>query len=84
VGGDKAVNLTASALVKTGSGDLVGIWVASTSAGTVKLWNNTAASGAVLVETSTLNTGWNAMPFPFTVGLYITIGGTLNCTLSFN
>lgn len=82
-GGRSYLNVTASALAKTGDGELVGYFVASTSAGTVKLWDNTSAATTVLVNTFSPSPGWNPAPFHFKTGLYITIGGTIDLTLSF-
>jgi hypothetical protein len=77
-----AVNLTASALVKTGAGTLVGMYVNSTSAGTIKFWDNTAGSGTVINNTITPAIGYHPLGGGgFTTGLYATIGGTLNVTL---
>ena len=86
MGGDQYLNTAASALVKTGDGDLVGIFVASASATpTIKLWDQTSAATPVLVNTFTPVGGtWYSLPLHFRNGLYITIGGTLDCTLSFN
>ena len=83
-GGKRYTNISASTLIKTGEGDIIGIWVASTTAGTVKLWDNTSAATTVLLNTSTLNTGWNPMPFHFNTGLYITVANTLDCTVSWS
>jgi len=75
-------NLSASALVKTGTGGLLGIFVASTSGGTIKLWDNTSAAGTVIVNTfSPLAGTFYPLPAQFTTGLYITIGGTADVTL---
>lgn len=75
-------NLTASALVRGAQGKLLGIFVASTSSGTIKLWDNTAASGTVIVNTFSPTAGvFYPLPANFTTGLYITIGGTLDCTV---
>jgi len=85
-GGDKYVNLTASALVKTGDGELVGIFVASASSTpTIKLWDNTSAATTVLVNTFTPSAGaWYSIPAHFTVGLYVTISGTVDCTVIYS
>ena len=78
-------NLSASGLVRTGPGQLLGIFVASSSAGTIKVWDNTSAATTVLVNTFTAVGGsFYPMPFSFTTGLYVTIAGTLDCTVSFN
>lgn len=84
LGGDQTTNLSASALIKTGSGDLVGVHVNSSTSGTIKFWDNTAASGTVVINTYSPSVGWNPMPFHFNKGLYMTIGGTLDASVSFS
>lgn len=75
-------NLTASALVKTGPGILVGMYVNSTSAGTIKFWDNTSAATTVINNTITPAIGYhNLGGANFSIGLYATIGGTLDVTL---
>lgn len=77
-------NLSASAVVKTGFGKLAGMYVNSTSAGTIKFWDNTAASGTVINNTITPAIGYhNLGDIAFTTGLYATIGGTLDVTLHY-
>lgn len=46
-------NLSASGLVRTGAGQLVGIFVASATTATIKVWDNTSAATTVLVNTFT-------------------------------
>lgn len=82
-----SVQLSASALVKTGAGRVQGIIVASHTSGTIKLWDNTAGSGTVLVDTITLAVGErfiNLLGMNFATGLYVTIGGTANITVVYN
>lgn len=85
VGGQATpVNFTSSGQVKTGKGFLVGIFVASSSSGTIKLWDNTSAATTTIVNTFTANAGtWYPLPFPFSVGLFITITGTVDCSISY-
>lgn len=85
-GGDSYSNLSASALVKTGDGELVGIFVASASSTpTIKVWDQTSAAAPILVNTFTpVGGGWYSMPFHFKTGLYITISGTVDCTVSYS
>lgn len=79
---NRYANLTSSALVKTGNGVLVGMYVNSTSAGTIKFWDNTSAAGTVINNTITPAIGYhNLGGANFTNGLYATIGGTLDVTL---
>lgn len=84
---NKSVNLTASALVKTGSGTVTGVVINSHTSGTLKLWNNTAGSGTVLFNTITFAVGERWIPLfgaNFTTGLFATIGGTADITLMFD
>ncbi len=77
-------NTAASALIKTGAGNIYGIIINSHTSGTIKLWDNTAASGTVICETITLAVGERWIPFwgaSFGTGLYVTIGGTANITV---
>src|SRR5690348_5813383 len=85
-GGGGYVNMTADTLCKTGDGHLLGIFVASASSSpTIKVWDSTAASGAVLVNTFTPIAGtWYPLPFHFQVGLFVDIGGTVDITVSFH
>lgn len=77
------VDLTASALVKTGPGILVGMFVNSTSAGTIKFWDSTTASGTVINNTITPAAGqFYKLGNASFQNLYATIGGTaLDVTL---
>lgn len=81
------VNLTASALVKTGSGRVQGVVVNSNTSGTLKLWDNTAASGSVVINTYTFPAGSSTIPLfgmSFSTGLYATIGGTADISIAYN
>ena len=80
-GGSKLLNGTTSQLVHTGRGDIIGIHVNSSTSGTIKLWDNTSAATTVIVNTWSPNVGWNAIPAPFSTGLYITVGGTIDYTV---
>lgn len=78
--------MTASGLVKTAKGTtniIVGMFVNSTSAGTIKFWDNTAGSGTVINNTITPAAGqFYQLGFAaFNTGLYATIGGTLDVTI---
>lgn len=77
-------NLTADTLVKTGSGRLKGIFVASASATpTIKIWDNTSAATNTLINTFT-PVAATFYPFPdveFATGLYVDVGGTVDITV---
>jgi hypothetical protein len=81
-------NKTASAAIKSGNGLIYGFVVNSHTSGTVKLWDSTAASGTVILNTYTFPSGSQvvsfAEPIAFVTGLYATIGGTADITFIFN
>jgi len=72
-------NISASGLVATGTGTVQAIIVASHTNGTIKLWDNTAGSGTVLVNTYTYATGSQTIPLwgaKFLTGLYADMNST--------
>jgi len=75
--------LTASGLVLTGAGKLTALIVTTASSTpTIKVWDNTAASGTVLIDTFT-PVAFTSYPFPnirVGTGIYITISGTVTVT----
>lgn len=78
----KYTNLSASALIKTGPGILRGMYVNSTSTGTIKFWDNTSAANTVINNTITPAIGYhNLGNVVFNTGLYATIANTLDVTL---
>lgn len=81
----KYQNITASTLIKTGSGFVKGFIVNSNTSGTLKLWDNTSAAGTVIINTYTFPAGSSVVSFPdvvaFNTGLYATVGGTADVTL---
>ena len=81
----KYSNISASAAVKSGGGTVYGFIVNSHSSGTLKLWDNTAGSGTVIMNTYTFPTGSSVVTLPmgvsFYTGLYATIGGTADITI---
>lgn len=80
--------ITGSQLLKTGVGEVSGVIVNSHSSGTIKLWDNTEASGRVILNEFTFATGSQVVTFPkplnFVNGLYATLGGTADVTVVFN
>lgn len=75
-------NITASTLIRTGAGILVGMYVNSTSSGTIKFWDNTSAATTVINNTITPAIGYHPLGnAAFTTGLYATIGSTLDVTI---
>ncbi|UGQ44964.1 hypothetical protein [Massilia endophytica] len=76
------VNKTATGVVATASAQLIGVFCASSSSGTLKLYDNaSAASGTVVVNTFSL-TAATFYPIPASLanGLHATIGGTADVT----
>lgn len=77
----KYTNLSASAQIP-GAVFLGGIFCASASTGTVKVWDNTTATAPILINTTSLTAGqWYPMPAVLRNGLFITIGGTADTTV---
>lgn len=79
-------NISTSTLVKSGAGKLLGIFCASASSTpTIKVWDSTAASGTVVVNTFTPIPGnYHAIPADVANGIYVTISGTVDCTVFFS
>jgi hypothetical protein len=79
-------NITASTTIRTGPGNLLGIFVASASATpTIKVTDDTTGSTTTIVNTFTPIAGtFYPMPFSFTTALRVTISGTVDCTVSWN
>jgi hypothetical protein len=80
-------NITADTLVKTGTGNLIAIIVASHTSGAVKIWDNTSAATTVLVNTYTYAAGSQTIPFygaKFTTGLFVDVTGTQDITVVYN
>lgn len=79
----KYTELTASAKISDTPVKLGGIFCASSSSGTVKIWDNNAASGAVVVNTFNVSANtWYPLPFILQNGCFITIGGTTDLTVA--
>ncbi len=72
--GSRGVTISGSQLIHTGDGIVEGFIVNSHSSGTLKLWDNTAGSGTVLMNTFTFASGSSVVKFPdgiiFTTGLF--------------
>ena len=81
--GNKYKNLSASATaLKNGPGILVGMYVNSTSSGTIKIYDSLTQAGTVMNNTITPAVGLHDFfSGGFSTGLSVTIGGTLDVTL---
>lgn len=75
-------NITATALINTGPTRLVGVFCASSTSGTLKVWDSTAASGTVCVNTFALTAGtFYQIPAQLQTGLFLTIANTADITV---
>ncbi len=76
---------SASAKIEDGPGELIGIFVSTSSSLTLKAWDNNAASGSVIFDTTAAITAPCFLPCPavFRTALYITIGGTGKYTVCY-
>ena len=84
---NKYKNLSASGLVKTGSGTIAGVIINSHSSGTLKLWDSLTAANTVICNTITFGAGERFVPLydtAFNTGLYATIGGTADITIVYH
>lgn len=79
----KVKNITASTnAVKGGPGVLRGMYVNSTSSGTIKIYDALTQTGTVMNNTITPAVGYHSFADgAFAIGLSVTIGGTLDITL---
>jgi hypothetical protein len=80
--------MTASALVKEGAGKLLGIFVTNAaSTPTLKAWDAITATAPILADTWTPVSATDYINYTggitFTRGLFITISGTVACTVVF-
>lgn len=71
------VPLAASALAKAGPGVLGGIFVSTSTALTIKVWDSLTATGTVILETTAALTAGQFLRIPagFGTGCFITVGG---------
>lgn len=73
--------MTASGIVCGSRGRLAGFYVASTSSGTITLYDNTSAAAPQISGTITPAAGlFHPYPVDFQTGLYATISGTIDVT----
>ena len=75
--------ISASTLVKSSEGAILGIIVSSATNGTITLYDSaTAATNNKIVDTLSVNSG-NILPISlgFANGLYVVIGGTASLTI---
>lgn len=78
-------NLSASGQVSASEVELLGLFCASSTSGTAKVWNSASAAGDILVNTFPLIGGqYYPMPFYCGVGCYVTITGTADVTVGYS
>lgn len=77
------VNLTASGVVCSTAGNLIGFYVNSTSSGTIVIRDGASGSSTVVSGTITPAVGFHRFPAGFGSGCYATLGGTINVTFFF-
>lgn len=74
------VTQAAAVQVKTGVGEFYGFVVLSSTAGTITVYDNTAASGKVLFTKTALAAGevvtFGGCGMLFGIGLHVVVGGT--------
>jgi len=83
----KVRNITESTLVKTGAGTLRQVIITSHTSGTMKLYDYLSATGTVLIPTTTFGATEREITFdkiPFSVGLYVELGGTAAMTILYD
>lgn len=82
--GDKWVRISSATTtqVKTGQGAMAGFILASGSAPTLVVYDDTAST-TIALNTYTPVLGWNPLPLPFSKGLRIVSGGTIDGTVIF-
>lgn len=79
----RATSLSADGVVKTGKGFLGGLLVTSSASGVIRLYDNTAASGTVIVDQFAVNAGDSIdLPIQFNTGLFFDlVSGSATVTI---
>ncbi len=80
VGGPTRVSSAATTVVKTGGGLLLGFYVASTTSGTIVLYDGLTASGTQISGTITPAVGFHRFPCSFGTGLTAVTVNTIDVT----
>lgn len=85
--GYRNVTQAAAATLKTGPAKLFGLTVTASTAGTVTIYDNTAASGTVLFTKSSLAVGevihFGGVGLAANTGLHVVCGGTATVNVMF-
>jgi hypothetical protein len=79
----RATSVSADGIVKTGGGFLHGFLVTASASGVIRLYDNTAASGTVIVDQLSVAAGdLIDLPVEFVTGLYFDlVSGTATVTI---
>lgn len=73
-------NLTATTTIYTGDGNILGVWVSSASGSpTIKVQDGSSTMANTFTPVAAT---WYPLPFRFRTSLIVTIGGTVDCTVS--
>jgi hypothetical protein len=72
--------------IKSGPGVLIGIFVSSSTSGTLKIYDSLTQANTIIVNTTATLVGgtFYRIPARFTTGLSITIGGTIDFTVFYD
>ena len=83
VGGYKQISATGN--VTPFGSSLLGIFVSSSSSGTITVYDSaTTTTTTKVIDTVSVSAGtWYPMPVSTTAGIYIVVGGTLSATVVF-
>lgn len=79
------LNLSATANVCPGTCGLMGIWVSSTTGGTITVYDSATTTTTTLMANTFSPSAATFYPLPFVAnnGVYVVLGGTIDCTVAF-
>lgn len=78
--GGSPKNITATGAVTANPCTLIGFYVNSTTNGTLVIKDGTASTGSAISGTITPSIGFHCFPAGCSIGVYATIGNTLDVT----
>lgn len=81
--GGAPINLTASGAVSLVPGTLIGMYINSTSSGTVVVRDGTTGGATAITGTITPAIGYHPMNMQCSTGCYVTLANTINATFMF-
>lgn len=71
-------------VVRSGPTRVLGVIVASTTAGTVQIFDNTSVAAPIALNTAQFPVGFTPLPMTLNTGLTVVTGGTIDCTIVFD